>query len=174
MKYAVIYQSRGGNTKQLAEEIFHCLSGTDKALLDLDEHPGIPRAEMYFVGFGIRNESCSMDIIDCLENIQESRFALFATCGLAPSEKYKARLERNLSVWFPENADYLGMYLCQGNAEEDWQRTMIGRMPSEEERLREMFRRGAGHPDSADTRRAGEFAAKLQQKIEDDNSIHIW
>ena len=116
MKYAVIYRSRSGNTRLLAEEIYHALDvkEDDKAMVDLGETAEIPEADVYFIGFAVHNNLCSMKVLDCFEKISHGKFALFATCGYLPIEKYKANLEKYLDAWLPEEAEYLGMFLCQG------------------------------------------------------------
>ena len=165
MKYAVIYQSKSGNTKCVAETIFEHLPPGESELCDIDETVQLPVADIYFVGFGIHNESCSMDIIDCMELLDKSSFALFVTCGYAPSEGYKAKLENMLEVWFPENARYLGMYLCQGKIERKQQEVMREAFPEAAQQLRQLFIMGSSHPDEEDLKEAGEFADQIQKEV---------
>lgn len=167
MKYAVIYQSKSGNTRFIAEKIFEQLAAPEKELCDIDKSAQLPVADMYFVGFGVHNESCSMDMIDCMELLEGMKFALFVTCGFVPSDQYKAKLEKMLEVWFPENAEYLGMYLCQGKVEKKQQQTMIEEMPEAGEQLQQLFLMGSSHPDEEDIRMAGEFAASMQRQAEE-------
>lgn len=135
MKYAVIYQSKSGNTKMLGEEIFNALDSKKKEIYDIDEGKEIPDADVYFVGFGIHNNSCSMDIVDCMEGIGMAKLALFSTCGYMPTDKYKEKLEKNLEVWLPEDAEYIDMFLCQGNVELDRRKIMISQMPHSEDKI---------------------------------------
>lgn len=174
MKYAVIYQSKSGNTRKIAEEIYEALSTNEKEIYDIDSDKNMPEADIYFIGFGIHNNSCSMDIINCFDEISGSRFAIFATCGYVPTQQYKGKLERQLDVWMPEDADYLGMFLCQGNVERDRRTIMIGQMPSQEDKLRQMFEVGSSHPDEDDLSKAGEFAKGIQVKAEYNGEIPIW
>lgn len=166
MKYAVIYQSKSGNTRLLAQKIYNSIDADEKELCDIDEGGDIPEADMYFVGFGIHNNSCSMDIADCLENIGMAKLALFVTCGYTPTDKYKEKLEKNLEVWLPEEAEYLGMFLCQGNVEADRRKIMIDQMPQAEEQIRQMFLQGGSHPDEDDLISASNFAKRMQRRAE--------
>lgn len=166
MKYAVIYQSKSGNTRLLAKEIYNSIDAEEKELCDIDEGGDIPEADMYFVGFGIHNNSCSMDIADCMENIGTAKLALFVTCGYTPTDKYKEKLEKNLEVWLPEEAEYLGMFLCQGNVEADRRKIMIAQVPHAEEQIRQMFLQGGSHPDEDDLTFASNFAKRMQQRAE--------
>lgn len=166
MKYAVIYQSKSGNTREIAEEIFNSLSTDEKEIQDIDCEEEIPQADIYLIGFGIRNQMCSMDIINCFDQITGGRFAIFATCGYVATEQYKASLEKRLDVWMPEDADYLGMFLCQGNVSNEGQKNMLDQMPEEAERMEQLFAYGKTHPDSADLEKAAQFARKIQQQVE--------
>ena len=128
--------------------------------------PIIPQADTYFVGFGIHNGFCSMEVLDTFDQITNGKFALFATCGYMPTEQYKANLEKHLDVWLPEEAEYLGMYLCQGNIEDDRRKIMIGQMPARERELKQMFKAGSSHPDQEDIEAVADFAIRIQKEVE--------
>lgn len=166
MKYAVIYQSKSGNTREVAEEIYKSLSTDEKVIQDIDREEEIPQADIYLVGFGIRNQMCSMDVINCFDQITSGRFAVFATCGYVATEQYKANLEKRLDVWMPEDADYLGMFLCQGRVSKEGQKNMLDQMPEEKERMKQLFEYGESHPDREDLEKAAQFAREIQQQVE--------
>lgn len=165
-KYAVIYQSKSGNTKILAEQIFNALDTEEKELIDIDVEPTVPKAEVYFVGFGVHSGFCSREVLEVFEQITNGKFALFATCGYMPTEQYKVRLEKHLDVWLPEESEYLGMYLCQGNIESDRQKIMLSQMPNKERELKQMFSLGSTHPDQEDIELAVDFAVRIQVEAE--------
>lgn len=166
MRYAVIYQSKSGNTRLLAEQIYETLNTEEKEIIDIDITTEIPDADVYFVGFGIHNRFCSMDVLDTLEQISGGQIALFATCGYLPTEQYKVNLETHMEAWLPEDADYLGMFLCQGTVEMDRRKIMIGQMPSKEKELEHMFELGSVHPDQEDITSITDFAIDIQTQVE--------
>lgn len=165
MKYVVLYQSESGNTKKLAEEIFESIDSADKEIWDIDQVNIIPNADVYFVGFGIHNGNCSMDVIECLEVIEGSQYALFMTCGFTPSEKYKQKLMKNLDVWLPEDSELLDVFICQGKITDEQREIMIDSMPEKQEQLEEMFRQGEAHPNKGDLHAASDFAEKVQKML---------
>ena len=65
---------------------------------------------------------------------------MFVTCGYVPTEQYKEKLEKALEVWYPDEGEYLGMFLCQGRVESDRRKIMISQMPSKEKEMQQMFR----------------------------------
>lgn len=170
-KYAVIYQSKTGNTKKLAEQIYNTLDTNEKKLIDIDVNSIIPEADIYLIGFGVHNNFCSMDILDIFEQIRSGKIALFATCGYLPTEQYKEKLEKSLDVWLLDDVEYLGMFLCQGNIESDRRDIMIAQMFNKEKELKYMFKMGSTHPDQEDIEAVTDFAIKIQSKAEYDEKI---
>lgn len=166
MRYAVIYQSASGNTRDLAERIFQTIDSEDKVICDLDHMETLPEADMYFLGFGIRYNSCSLKILDLFEELTNVKYAIFATCGFLPNERYKEKLMNNLDVWLPEPADFIDMFLCQGKVAPEQQDKLIAQIPVEEEKIQRMFQIGRTHPDEEDLKKAEEFTRKIQQEIE--------
>lgn len=165
MRYVVIYQSKSGNTRLLAEQIYETLNTEEKEIIDIDITTDVPKADVYFVGFGIHNGFCSMDVVEVLEQISRGRLALFATCGYLPTEQYKVSLGKHLEAWLPENAEYLGMFLCQGNVEPDRRKIMIGQMPNKEKELKHMFELGSTHPDHEDMGSVIDFVIDIQNQV---------
>lgn len=174
MKYAVLYQSRSGNTEKLANAIYKNIEDSAKIVCDMDEINEVPYADVYFVGFPIHDNNCSMRVIECLEEIENGHVALFATCGLLPTENYKKALEKSITLWMPDEADYMGMYLCQGATEEKQQICMIHKMEDSRRELSRMFEIGDLHPDKTDLREAADFANEIQNKVEAENERHFW
>ena len=168
MKYAVIYQSKSGNTQYLAEQIYRALDTDTKEIIDIDKTSIIPEADVYLIGFGVHNGFCSIDILDVFEQITDGKIAVFATSGYMPTDQYKNNLEKQIEVWLPDDAQYLGMFLCQGNVESDRRKIMISHMPNREKELQQMFKIGSTHPDQEDLDVAIVFAEKIQADAERD------
>ena len=169
MKYAVVFQSRNGNTRLLAQFLYRDISAVDKSFYDLDERHGIPEADLYLVCFGIRDNSCGAEIINCLEQMENKKIALYATCGYPPTEAYKTRLERSLTVWLPDSAEYLGFFLCQGRVPLEQQERMMLASPDRAEVMASMFEEGENHPNPEDLRAAVEFLRQITEEAETRN-----
>ena len=172
MKYAVIYQSKSGNTRLLAERIYQTIDSKDKVIFDLEQESELPSADVYFIGFGIHNHSCSIELMDLFEKLEGVRYALFITCGYTPTEQYKKTLKKNLAVWLPEDGQLLDMVICQGKVEEEQKKIMYRQMPDVEEKMRQMFQSGETHPDMEDLKSVEDFANNVQSSEE--HRIPIW
>jgi len=161
LKYVVLYQSKTGNTKQLAERIFQEIKNGEKELIDIDLSATVPEADVYFIGFGVRSSFCSMDILDAIETIQSGAVAFFATCGCFPIEQYKYMIERKISLWLANEVNYLGMFLCQGKVEEYRKKILLEENSNYKKELEQMFERGNDHPDAEDLTAAAEFVQTI-------------
>lgn len=164
MKYAVLYESNSGNTELIAGEIFDAIKAApeNKLFIDLAEDGEIPEADVYYVGFPVSGFNCSFRIMDCLDRLQGKQVALFATCGLKPTEKYREKIESAMKAWIDDDTQYLGFYMCQGKTSPVQQQKMLTQQPDVAEALEQMFREGEQHPDAQDLKAAAEFAENTQ------------
>lgn len=163
MTYAIIYQSESGNTRKIAETIYDSIQAKEKQLISLNESREVPRADVYLIGGGVHDGTLSLDLLDCLDEIEGGKIALFLTCGFLPTDQYKERLEKAMAVWLPDEAQYLGMFLCQGAVGEVQQKRMREKMPEVAQKLVRMFEMGNGHPDEEDMEKAREFARCIEK-----------
>lgn len=138
----------------------------------MERQPEIPCADIYFIGFGDHNQSCSIEIMDLFEQLECKRYALFLTCGFIPAQRYKETLKRNLEVWFPESGEFLDMVACQGKVEEKNKEVMYHQSPKFEEEMRIMLEDGNSHPNEMDLQKIENFVKKIQS--DEDHRIPIW
>lgn len=167
MKFAVIYDTETGNTERIALEIYDTIGYRDKELLNLSEDDEIPDADVYFVGFPVHQRSCGIKTMECLEKIETGKVVLFATCGMSATDAYREKLEDKLSVWISDDAEYLGLYLCQGETTVAQQKRFLETHPDISVELSEMLVNGIGHPDEDDLVRVVEFTEEILRKIGD-------
>ena len=164
---SLIYQSKSGNTELIAQKICQELRGEDVALIDIEKGNVNPYADVYFIGFGIHNLSCSSDMINYMERLTAVRYALFVTCGLPPTEKYKQELGRRLEIWLPEYSECLGMFFCQGKVEKRQQKRMISQYSEKADQLQIIFEQGMGCPGRHDLAACAEFVKGVKFKLKE-------
>lgn len=155
MNYQVVYESRTGNTRAVAEAIMSVLPKESAKLADIQS--GIPSkdADVYCIGYGVHSSTCSLKLLDFLELLNGRTILLFATCGLEPTEAYRKLLERNIEPFLPDHCDYRGMFLCRGAIPEEGGAALRQRLQEEgdEENLRRLdgfVASARPHPDPAD------------------------
>nr|WP_314461384.1 flavodoxin family protein BilS [uncultured Clostridium sp.] len=113
MDYLVVYTSKTGNTQKVAMKIFEALPGKSKDIVNLEEYHG-EEADTYFVGFWNNRGICTTEVIDFLSNLHDKKIALFGTCGIFENKEYLKQVEKQVSVFLPEDNEYLGCFLCGG------------------------------------------------------------
>ena len=154
MKAMVVYSSRTGNTKKVANGIFAGIPGESKDIQSLEEYSGRD-ADVFFVGFWADKGTCDMTVVDFLSGLHGKKVVLFGTCGMGRDSAYMQAIEDRVKVWIPEDSVCLGAYMCQGKMPEAvGARFEAGlRQEPENEALKarlENFRRAMAHPNRRD------------------------
>lgn len=154
MKYQIVYDSRTGNTQKLAEHIYKCLEGEERDIKSASEFDGTEEADFYFIGFCTNRNSCSMDIADVLEMLEEKKIALFGTCGMGNTQEYYKKIRKNVDVWMPEEYEDRGFFMCQGRMNDEIKEriAVMSEKMSEEVKCEtwQMYDAGLSHPDTED------------------------
>ena len=166
--FAVLFLSETGNAALLAKEIYEYLPSPDKVLVDLRSETEIPKASFYFIGFDVRNDTCSLKVLNLLSELDEGLIALFATCAQAPTDEAKHHLEKKFDLWIEHEEQYAGMFLCQGRLPENIYPQYCDRVKATlpEEQAEEVLRQleeGQAHPDEADYAAARAFVDSVVQ-----------
>ena len=165
MEYMVVYSSKTGNTKQVATEIFSALPGMSKDMQNIEEYNG-KDADIFFVGFWANRGSCDMSVIDFISELEGKKIALFGTCGFGGDEEYYKTIEQKVSVWIPDDCEYLGAFMCQGKMPVSVRKryeSMLEQNP-EDERMKAMvenFDRALSHPDASDLKNLRDVLSSL-------------
>ena len=162
MKALVVYSSRTGNTRKIAEAIAAVLPGSGAALL-----PERHLAVGYWVDKGMPDAQAKA----YLETVRDAKVALFGTLGAWPDSDHARDCiaQGEALVNAPERRNkVLGTYLCQGKVDPKIV-AMMQKMasdvhpmtPERKARLEE----AAKHPDEADCLRAQEAFKGFAEQV---------
>lgn len=166
MKIAILYLSETGNTKTIAEELYIECSKFEKEIKDIKEMSSVPEADMYFICFPVHNQSCEIEVMNLLENMESANIAFFVTCGVSPEEKYKNKIERSIEPWLNDSCTYHGMFLCQGASSEGFRNFLNKSYPDiEAEKIESIIESGHGHPDDDDFDALSCFVSEILDKF---------
>lgn len=168
MDYMVVYSSRTGNTKQVATEIFSALPGMSKDMQSILEYRG-KDADTFFIGFWANRGTCDMSVIDLISELHGKKIALFGTCGFGGDETYYKAIEQRVSVWIPDDCQYLGAFMCQGKMPMQIRKKYEISMedPKQEEMRKKMLRNfdeALFHPGEEDLDNARAFVERILGK----------
>ena len=154
MKYQIIYDSKTGNTKKLAEHIYEYLKGNEREIKTVAEFDATEEADVYFVGFYTNRNSCSLETADVLEMLDGKKIALFGTCGMGNTQEYYEKIRKNIDVWMPEDYEDCGFFMCQGRMKDKIKEriSIMSQKMTDDARceLWQMYDDGLTHPDEED------------------------
>lgn len=155
MKYEIAYLSSSGNTALLARTIAAMFPAEEAQLTDMAREEIFPAADVYFIGFGVNRAAVPLKVMEALEYTGGKRALLFVTCGMEPTDDYKAQIEQKVLPFVPDDCDYRGLYLCAGQFPEEVERSLretFQQNPdnAQTKRLLENCRKACGHPNGAD------------------------
>jgi len=113
MKLLVVYSSKGGNTKKLAETIFSRLAN-DKELVKINEAPDPGAYDAVAVGFRFQSGQPDPDSQEYLKKCKKHpKLFLFATHGSADDSEM-AKIGMNKAREIAKGANIIGTFNCQG------------------------------------------------------------
>jgi len=166
MKYLVTYFSQTGNTKKVAESIFHTLS-VEKVIKPFDEVDTLHGFDITFIGFPVKQfgpPPVAKKFIDA--HAAGKKIALFITHAmLSGSEdpRQKAMLEKELDKCRAacSKSELIGLFHCQGELSE---KTANELMASDIPMLMEfaaMRPLTIGHPNPEELKQAQSFVRRV-------------
>ncbi|WP_298706015.1 flavodoxin family protein [uncultured Veillonella sp.] len=170
MKSIVIYSSRTGNTKQVAEAIVKMLpEGT--ACVPVKEAPtDVSEYDLVFMGFWADQGNANKEAQTMLTKLNAKHVALFATLGVPPMLPHAKETMVAATKLLPNGQEPVGTFMCQGKVDPKVIEMMFkmfpdghphGRTPEREER----HKQAASHPDATDLQNAQAFAKDVLAKL---------
>lgn len=113
MSYAIIYSSKSGNTKMLAETIRETLpeaecvyfGEADKAALE---------AERLYIGFWTDKGCCDSGLAEFLADVKGKEIFLFGTAGFGGEQAYFEQILNRVREKLDGSNTVIGTYMCQG------------------------------------------------------------
>lgn len=171
MKSIVLYSTRTGNTKMVAEAIASALpEGTPcRNIREMNE--SLSDYDCVFMGFWVDKGTADDASRKVLENLHNRHVAVFATVGVNPASSHAQDCLKNGASLLPEGKKPAGTFICQGKVDPQLIEAMYkrfpadnphGRTPESEARHKE----ASTHPDAADLENAAAFARNVMNFIQ--------
>ncbi len=147
MKNLVVYSSKTGNTKKLAEALYEFLP-EGKEIKPVAEAPDPNDYSFVAVGFWIKGGEPDPDAQEYLKKIQDEReIVLFATHA-APPESEHVKNAMRIAKELAHKARIIGTFTCLGEVPEDMLEAAKAKEP-QPEWIKEA-EAAKGHPDKQD------------------------
>ena len=154
MKYLIVYSSRTGNTRQLAEAIREMLPEEDCLYYGQPGDEAVEKAEhagLVFAGFWTDRGSCDPGMADFLQKCGPKYFFLFGTAGFGGAPAYFEKILTAVKENISETATVTGSYMCQGKMPVSVRKRYESMEESAgRQAMLDNFDRALSHPDEQD------------------------
>ena len=162
MRYSIVYSSKTGNTRQLAEAIERQLPAGDLLYCGAPDAAAL-QADVLFVGFWTDKGTCDETVAQLLKQAEGKTVYLFGTAGFGQSQQYFDQILARVRENLPAGAVYGGGYMCQGRMPQAVRSRYEAMQAKEPENTRykmliENFDEALAHPDTNDLEAAAAWA----------------
>lgn len=154
MKYAIVYSSKTGNTKLLAEALQEILPQEDCVYFGSPDNAAL-KADRVYIGFWTDKGTCDDATTLFLEKLQGKEVFLFGTAGFGGDATYFEKILEHVRCKLGRSNAVIGTYMCQGkmpmSVRERYEKML--RAPIHAPNLEDMienFDKALSHPDEAD------------------------
>ena len=117
MTYAIVYDSRTGNTEELARAVAEALPAQGRLAVgrvgEVDA-ASVAQADRVYAGFWTNRGDCTDEMGELLAGLAGKEVFLFGTCGFGADETYFAGVAARAAAHLPESAQLIGTFMCQG------------------------------------------------------------
>ena len=169
MTYSIVYSSKTGNTKMLADALHQALPADDCLYFGAPDAQALA-AERIYIGFWTDKGTCDAETAAFLAQLTQQEIFLFGTCGfgggVASFEQILARVRDLL----PESVQLVGSYLCPGKMPQsvrDRYVRIAEEEPAKRSHMQKMifnFDCALSHPDANDLQALIEEVENCQKK----------
>ncbi len=167
MKSLVVYSSRTGNTRKVADAVFDSLP-KDKEIFPVDQAPRADGYDFVAIGFWVDKGRPDDKAAAYMQTVQGTTVGLFGTLGAKPDSPH-ARESMRRAVDLVSGNQVAGTFLCQGRIDPAVVEMMIKTAshvhPMTPERMANI-KAAESHPDDTDLEKAQSAFREMIQEIE--------
>lgn len=167
MKTLIVYSSRTGNTRKIAEAI-HPVMPEGTALFPVENAPDPSEYDFIALGFWVDKGAPDSAMVKYMGQIREKTIGLFGTLGAWPDSEHARDCMRKATELLP-GSHVLGTFICQGKIDPELLAAMekMGKNsphPMTEER-KARITEAAKHPNEADCEAARKVFADIALQL---------
>ena len=164
--YSIVYSSKTGNTKMLADTIMKSLPELECVYFGLPDEKAL-LADRIYVGFWTDKGNCDDSTAQFLQQTTSQEIFLFGTAGFGENPEYFEKILHHTEKHMPKTITLIGTYMCQGkmpmSVRERYEKMASSpiHMPNIKGMI-ENFDKALSHPDETDLQLLQEKIALLQ------------
>ena len=166
MSYAIVFSSKTGNTRLLADTLRASLPQNECTYFG-SPAPEALEAETLYIGFWTDKGHADDTLTAFLQTLKGKRIFLFGTAGFGGSAEYFGQILAAVQKSLDESNTVIGTYMCQGKmpmtVRQQYEKML--QQPNHApnlEMLIENFDKALAHPDAADLDQLRKKVAEVQ------------
>ena len=168
MNILVVYSSRTGNTKKIAQAI-QCALPENVTLRNVEEEPNFSECDLVFIGYWVDKGIADSKAQKFMKQICNKHIALFGTLGAYPeSDHAKDCIERTEQLL--SSCTVVDHFLCQGAIDPkliQWMKTLPKDDPHGPNKSSlKRWHDAATHPDEQDYANVSKWALNVLKKVD--------
>lgn len=169
MTYSIVYSSKTGNTKMLADALHQALPADDCLYFGAPDAQALA-AERIYIGFWTDKGTCDAETAAFLAQLTQQEIFLFGTCGFGGGVAYFEQILARVRDLQPESVQLVGSYLCPGKMPQsvrDRYVRIAEEEPAKRSHMQKMifnFDCALSHPDANDLQALIEEVENCQKK----------
>lgn len=169
MTYSIVYSSKTGNTKMLADALHKALPADDCLYFGAPDAQALA-AERIYIGFWTDKGTCDAETAAFLAQLTRQEVFLFGTCGFGGGVAYFEQILARVRDLLPESVQLVGSYLCPGKMPQsvrDRYVRIAEEEPAKRSHMQKMifnFDCALSHPDANDLQALIEEVENCQKK----------
>lgn len=150
MTYSIVYSSKTGNTRMLAEALAAFLPEEDRVYMG-EPSSQARDAERIYVGFWTDKGTCDPETAAFLAELTTQEVFLFGTAGFGGSADYFEKILAEVKQKLSPQVRLIGTYMCQGKMPQGVRhRYEAMEEGPRRQMLLDNFDQALSHPDEAD------------------------
>jgi flavodoxin len=152
----IVYSSKTGNTKKLAEGIRRGLEeeGFGVRLSPVEENPPPAGAAWILAGYWADRGNADAKALEYIGGLQGQNVGVFGTLGAYPDSEHAQNLAKKVEAFAAEKNTALGSFICQGKVDpaliEKFKNLPPGNPHAMNEERRKRHEEAAKHPNEQD------------------------
>lgn len=169
MTYSIVYSSKTGNTKMLADALHQALPADDCLYFGAPDAQALA-AERIYIGFWTDKGTCDAETAAFLAQLTHQEIFLFGTCGFGGGVAYFEQILARVRDLLPESVQLVGSYVCPGKMPQsvrDRYVRIAEEEPAKRSHMQKMifnFDCALSHPDANDLQALIEEVENCQKK----------
>lgn len=169
MTYSIVYSSKTGNTKMLADALHQALPADDCLYFGAPDAQALA-AERIYIGFWTDKGTCDAETAVFLAQLAHQEIFLFGTCGFGGGVAYFEQILARVRDLLPESVQLVGSYVCPGKMPQsvrDRYVRIAEEEPAKRSHMQKMifnFDCALSHPDANDLQGLIEEVENCQKK----------